>query len=323
MLIIIIALVIYIQVVFLKGLLGGIIISLLFFYRALNFLTQLQNSWNLHLSMFGSFDNLKAFQNLLLKNEEYISTKDYKKFRDQIELKNVTFKYADNHVLNDINLKIRQKETVAFVGESGSGKTTLMNIISGLLAIEDGRILIDNIDSKEINIKKYQNRIGYITQDPVIFNASIFDNITLWAEKSNVNITRFKNVIRKAHLEEFILSTAEKEETVLGNDGLNISGGQKQRISIARELYKDIDILIMDEATSSLDVETEKQIQINIDSLNGKLAILIVAHRLSTIQNADRIIFIKNGKIADDGKFKEIIKKNKDFSRMIELQSFK
>ncbi|MBK6732480.1 MAG: ATP-binding cassette domain-containing protein [Bacteroidetes bacterium] len=212
-------------------------------------------------------------------------------------MQEVVFSYGEKQILKKINLEILKNETIAFVGESGSGKTTLISLIAGLLPPDSGEYLIDTIDVKKINIESFQNRIGYITQEPVIFDDTIYNNITLWAPITKENIKRFWIVAEQANIYSFVADQKDAELSRLGNNGINISGGQKQRISIARELYKDIDFLFMDEATSALDSETENLIQENIEKLRGKCTIIIIAHRLSTIRNADRVVVMKSEKL--------------------------
>ena len=179
---------------------------------------------------------------------------------------------------------------------------------------------IDDTSRRELNTASFQKRIGYITQDPVIFTDTVFNNITLWAERTEENMSRFKKAVEKAAISGFVEDLLHKEDTLLGNNGINLSGGQKQRISIARELYKDIDILIMDEATSALDSETEKAIQDNIEALRGQYTILIVAHRLSTIKNADRIVLMNNGEVEQTGTYQQLTDTAPLFKRMVALQ---
>src|SRR5690606_1881132 len=160
-----------------------------------------------------------------------------------------------------------RNETIALVGESGSGKTTLMNLITGLLHPTNGRIQVDGIDLTEYNLHSYRSRIGYITQEPVIFDDTVFNNVSLWAEPTENNRQLCWEALEKANINTVVKELPEELNTKLGMNGISLSGGQKQRISIARELYKNVGILIMDEATSSLDTETEKRIQQNIDQL--------------------------------------------------------
>ena len=265
-------------------------------------------------------ENMKKFQQELETTKETDGTVYSKKFTSGFSLKNVSLQYGDKTVLQNINLVINKNETVAFAGESGSGKTSLVNILACLIPPDKGTMTIDDTDRTQLNAASFQKRIGYITQDPVIFNDTVFNNITLWAEATPENIQRYKMAADKAAIHSFINSLAEKENTLLGNNGINLSGGQKQRISIARELYKDIDILIMDEATSALDSETEKAIQDNIDALKGQYTILIVAHRLSTIKNADRIVLMNNGQVEQVGTYQQLTESTPMFKRMVSLQ---
>jgi ABC-type multidrug transport system fused ATPase/permease subunit len=165
-----------------------------------------------------------------------------------------------------------------------------------------------------------QERTGYITQDPVIFNDSVFNNVTFWDKKTDANLQKYRKAIQQAAILDFIEGLPEKEDSLLGNNGTNLSGGQRQRISIARELYKNVEILILDEATSALDSETERAIQENIDELKGQYTILIVAHRISTIKNADRIVVMNNGEITNIGAFKPLMDSSPYFKKLVELQ---
>ncbi len=320
LLIFVVAGVILAQVKFFGASLGPILISLLFFYRALTALLLMQSSWNYFLAASGSIDNMKKFQQELDSKKETDGAVVLNGFASAIELENVSLAYNGKTVLKNISLSINKNETVAFAGESGSGKTSLVNILACLIPPDEGNMKIDAVDRKELNAAAFQKKTGYITQDPVVFNDTIFNNITLWAKPTKENIDRFNKAISKAAIDTFIGTLAEKENTLLGNNGINLSGGQKQRISIARELYKDIDILIMDEATSALDSETEKAIQSNIDALKGQYTILIVAHRLSTIKNADRIVLLNNGEIEQAGTYQQLAETTPAFRRMVQLQ---
>lgn len=317
---VVVVVIIFLQVMYFGQSIGTIVLSLLFLYRALNNLMVLQVQWNGFLANAGSVENMSQFMDELNRHRETYGSKKLRHFDERIEVKNLSFAYGETSVLNDINLEINKNETVAFVGESGSGKTTLVNLLAGLMPPSSGQILVDGADLKEIDVRTYQRHIGYITQEPVIFSDSIFNNVTFWSEKTPENIERFWNALRRASIEEFVLSLPRKEESPLGTNGILVSGGQKQRLSIARELYKEVDILIMDEATSALDSETEKAIQENIDLLKGKHTFLIVAHRLSTVKSADRIVLMKNGRIEQSGGFEELTHASETFRRMVQLQ---
>jgi len=312
--------IVIIQIYFLGGNIGEILISLLFFYRALTSVASVQYFWNQYVSTTGSIDNIIDVQH----NFEKAQAPENRSYNEnspiKLSLKNLGFFYGKTQILKAINLDILPFSTVAFVGESGSGKTTLLNILSGLLPVEKGKFLINEQESTSIDISRYNKCIGYIAQEPVVFNDTVFNNVAFWDKKTKHNIIKFKRALEQASLLDFVESLQNKENTMLGNNGINLSGGQKQRIAIARELYKEIEILIMDEATSSLDSETEKNIQNQIDALKGKYTILIAAHRLSTVKNADQIVFMKNGKILHIGSFEETIENVGDFKRMVELQ---
>lgn len=320
LLIIIICLVMFIQVQYLGGNIGTMLISLMFFYRGLIALVGMQQNWNRFLQVSGSMENMLDFQDFLRKNLEKDGKERFEVFKNSIVLKNVDFYYGTTQILKNIDLSISKNTSIAFVGESGSGKTTLVNLISGLIPEDAGEITVDGIVLKNIKKSTYQNRIGYVSQDAVIFNDTIFNNITFWAEKTEENIRKFEKAITQAALSDLLVELPEGMETALGNNGINLSGGQKQRISIARELYKDIDILILDEATSALDSETEKEIQESIDALQGKYTILMIAHRLSTIRNVDQVVLMDKGKIVDVDTFENLVQNQDRFRKMVELQ---
>ena len=217
-------------------------------------------------------------------------------------------------------MEIQKNESVALVGESGSGKSTLINLIAGLLPEDGGIIEVDDQPLKSISKITYQERIGYVSQDSVVFNDTLYNNITLWAPKNEQNTARFVKSMQQASLWDFMKELPKGMDTELGNNGINLSGGQKQRVSIARELYKDIDILILDEATSALDSETEKSIQESINALQGKYTLIIVAHRLATIRNVDKIALLDKGRIVDIDSFQKLANKQNRFKKMVELQ---
>jgi len=214
----------------------------------------------------------------------------------------------------------KKGEKVAFVGESGSGKSTLVNIICGLYKPTAGNITINDKNIAEIQLSSYRSKIGYISQEPTIFFGTVYDNVTLWSEKNNKNTEKFWQSVKDANLDEFIKSLPLKENTMIGTNGINLSGGQRQRISIARELYKDIEILIMDEATSALDSQTELEVQKSVDMLDSDVIVISIAHRLSTIANANRIFVMKSGEVISDGTFAQLKKDSEYFRHLTLLQ---
>jgi ABC-type multidrug transport system fused ATPase/permease subunit len=320
-LVLIVAIVLLVQTRLLGSPIGPIIISLLFFYRALNSVMGMQTAWNYFLGNSGSIQNLIEFQGELKDQVEIKGTQTFNGFKNKLELTQVGFSYnGQKKVLNQVNLEIKKNQTIAFVGESGSGKTTLVNLIAGLLKPVSGTYLIDGSDINKLQIESFQNRIGYITQEPVVFTDTIYNNISLWEGNSPEMKERFFKAIKLGSIEDFIEGLPKKELTELGSNGVNLSGGQKQRIAIARELYKETDILILDEATSALDSETERVIKENIDQLKGRYTLLMVAHRLSTIRNSDMVVFMNEGQIECTGTFDELVNKSPKFKKMVELQ---
>ncbi|MGB6083334.1 ABC transporter ATP-binding protein [Moheibacter sp.] len=321
-LIILVSIIIVIQISVIGGSISTILLSLVFFYRAFGYLMVMQNAYNNYLASHGSLNNIfSLLDELNTGKEEFYNELDFQSFKDKIELKNIAFSYSpESKVLDDISLTILSKESVALVGESGSGKTTLANVIAGMFRPSSGELLVDGQNIENLKIKEYREKIGYITQESVIFNDTIFNNITFWSEKTPENFQKFQSALEAASIAGFVNELSEKEDTKLGNNGINLSGGQRQRISIAREIYKNAEILILDEATSALDSETEKEVQANIDIIRGKTTLIVIAHRLSTIKNIDKIILMKKGKIIESGSFEELMEKSPVFRNMVKLQ---
>lgn len=304
------------------GSISGIILSLLFFYRSLTYLLALQSYWNSVMASYGSLKNVKDFSQDLKDGNELKGKFKFQNFKKELKLDNLCFGYGEKHIISNISLAIEKDFVVAIVGESGSGKSTLMNILAGLFLPDQGTFTVDGIDLKDIDRAEYQKKIGYITQEAVIFDDTIFNNVSFWDHDTVENRKKCQEALRKAAVLDFVETLEHKEDSRLGNNGVMVSGGQKQRISIARELYKGIEILLMDEATSALDSETELGIQENIEKLRGEVTIVIIAHRLSTIKNADRIVLLNNGKIDAIGDFKELECHSNSFRKMVALQAF-
>ena len=260
---------------------------------------------------------INLYEQLDIKNTKPLVDKEYCDFKSEIRLSSVSFRYKqDKPVLNNINLSVFKGEFIGIAGLSGAGKTTLVDIIANLLNVEHGEILIDG--------KAYTKplRIGYIPQEFNILNASIRENIAFGY--SEIDDKKVIASLKKAQLYDFI--TENFKEGIYANPFVDTNGfsqGQKQRIAIARALYTDPDILILDEATSSLDLKTEDEICNVLKSLKGEKTIIAIAHRLSTIKSADRIVYMTNGTISDIAPFNELIHKSAGFKELVELASFK
>lgn len=250
--------------------------------------------------------------------KEKFGTIQLDKINGDFEFKNVSFGYTDKLVLNDLSFKIKANETVAFVGKSGVGKTTIFNLLCKMYDVNYGEITIDNINIKDLDKESIRGNITIISQNPYIFNMSIRDNLKL--VKSDLVEEDMINACKTACLDDFINELPDKYDTIVGEGGVNLSGGQKQRLAIARALVQKTEIILFDEATSSLDNETQQKIQKAINNMKNEYTILIIAHRLSTIINADRILYLENGKIEAEGTHKELLKKCKNYKMLYESE---
>jgi len=323
MTIIVVCAVILLHVTVFGSPLSGVIIILFFFYRVMQKIIDIQNNWNAYLAQSGAIENIKDYQNYLDQNRDsFYSGKDELSVFESLEMKDLSLSYAKNVILNNVSIHINRNAYIAFVGESGSGKTTLVNVLSALLPFDNGQFFINNRNIRSYDISSYKLKIGYVSQEPTIFNGNIFENITFWDERSEENISKVNKVIDMCSMRKFIDELDNGVDTMLGNNGINISGGQKQRISIARELYKNAEILILDEATSALDSETENNIQESLEALKGKITIISIAHRLSTVMNADCLYLLDKGNIVCSGTFNELREESIYFNKLAELQGF-
>lgn len=250
--------------------------------------------------------------------KEKFGTIQLDKINGDFEFKNVSFGYTDKLVLNDLSFKIKANETVAFVGKSGAGKTTIFNLLCKMYDVNFGEITIDNVNIKDLDKESIRGNITIISQNPYIFNMSIRDNLKL--VKSDLVEEDMINACKTACLDDFINELPDKYDTIVGEGGINLSGGQKQRLAIARALVQKTEIILFDEATSSLDNETQQKIQKAINNMKNEYTILIIAHRLSTIINADRILYLENGKIEAQGTHKELLKKCKNYKMLYESE---
>ena len=229
------------------------------------------------------------------------------KLEGSIKFVDVSFSYDTEEILKKMNFTIKPNEKIAFVGKSGAGKSTIFNLITHLYQVSSGKVLLDDININDLDCNTIRNNMSIITQNPYIFNFSIKDNLLL--AKEDATLKEIRNACRLACIDDYIMSLPDKYDTPLGENGIILSGGQKQRIAIARALLMQTEIILFDEATSALDNETQEQMQKAIDNLKGEYTILIIAHRLSTVIDADKIFVIDDGKIIDSGTHQELLKK--------------
>lgn len=251
--------------------------------------------------------------------KEEFGKKHLGKAHGDFEFKNVTFTYKNGHkVIDNMNFKIKANSTVAFVGKSGSGKTTVFNLLCKMYNIESGTITIDGIDINDLDKDSIRGNITIISQNPYIFNMSIRDNLRL--VKENLTDEEMKKACKTACLEEFIKSLPDGYDTIIGEGGINLSGGERQRLAIARALIQKTEIILFDEATSALDNETQANIKKAIDNMKNEYTILIIAHRLSTVIDCDRILFLDEGKIKAEGTHQELLNSCKNYQNLYESE---
>ena len=239
-------------------------------------------------------------------------------FKNQIEINNISFSYLDDVVINKLNLKIKKGKKIALVGQSGSGKSTIANLICRFYDVNKGNILIDNYDIKELSKKSLRKLIGLVSQDSILFNDSIKNNLLIG--KPEATDSEIIEALKVANAWEFVEKLPKKINSNIGDSGNKLSGGQKQRLGIARAILKNPPILILDEATSSLDSKSEKYVQAALENVMKNKTSIIIAHRLSTIKNVDEIIVLNRGEIAESGRHKELMSKKGIYYNLVKMQ---
>ena len=265
--------------------------------------------------------SLERINNILEEDERIIEKPNsivIKDLNDSVEFNNVSFGYGQEVVLNSINLSVKKGSSVALVGESGSGKSTMMDLLTRFYDVESGEVLIDGINVKDLAIKSLRGLIGIVSQESILFNTSVTENIAFGDE--NPSIEKVIEAAKTANAYDFIMGLENGFDTVIGERGNKLSGGQKQRLSIARAVYLDPQILILDEATSALDTESEQLVQSALERIMLGKTTFIIAHRLSTIINAEQIIVLSKGTIVEQGNHQDLLKLNGFYSKFCALQ---
>jgi len=285
---------------------------------------QITQAYNNIQKGIASEERINKILNAEITITEKSDAKSISTFNSGIEFKNVSFAYHkgdSGHVLKGINLDIPKGKTIALVGQSGSGKTTLADMVPRFYDVDDGELLIDSYNVKNLKIKDLRSLIGMVSQESILFNDTIFNNIAFGITNASKEDVMQAAKIANAH--DFIVAMPEGYETNIGDRGGKLSGGQRQRISIARAVLKNPPILILDEATSALDTESERLVQDALSNLMQNRTSLVIAHRLSTIANADEIIVMQQGQIAERGTHSELINQNGIYKKLCDMQSFK
>ena len=281
-------------------------------------LTELGDTFDLYQRAMASFNRIFSLKNE--SSEIGNGNIEFKKLENKIELKDVSFSYVDNfNVLNNVDLTIETGQTTAIVGSTGSGKSTLIKLLLRLYEINNGSISYDSNNLKDIELSSLREKVGLVSQDVFLFEGTVIENIAygdLNASESDV-----WNAAQKSEADEFINNLPQKEKTIVGERGQKLSGGQRQRISIARAILKNPEILILDEATSSVDNETEAAIQRSLDILKKDRTVIVIAHRLSTVRNADIIYVLENGSVVESGNHESLLDIEGVYSKLWSVQT--
>lgn len=268
----------------------------------------------------GSFERIESILNAPITIKEKKNAKVIDDLKESIVYDNVSFKYQQDYVLNNINLEIKKGETVAIVGQSGAGKSTLINLLPRFYDVNSGNILVDNTPLTDIKISSFRGLIGLVSQDSILFNDSVYNNIEFGRE--NVTEETVIKAAKVANAHDFIMELENGYDTNIGDQGNKLSGGQKQRISIARAILMNPPVLILDEATSSLDTESEKLVKDALYNLMNNRTSIIIAHRLSTVRRADKIVVLHQGEIKETGTHDELIQVEGIYKKLHDMQMF-
>ncbi len=303
----------------------GIILPILSIYavgaiKLLPAFQQIYGSIGLIKANIAAFDSIQEDLNnsFRVESEKQIIEEEYLNPKKQISLENIAFTYPSKEepALNQLSMTIPANSVIGVVGPSGAGKSTLIDIFLGLIEPQEGQLIVDHTIINDQNRRSWQNSIGFVAQSIFLSEGTIAENIAFGISNDQIDLDQVHKVIKLAHLDEFIETLNNGVDTKVGERGVQLSGGQRQRIGIARALYHKAEVIVFDEATSSLDGVTEKMIMDAIHDFSGKKTIILIAHRLRTVQKCDKIFFINNGTVADQGTYQELLKNNEHFKNM-------
>jgi ATP-binding cassette, subfamily B, bacterial MsbA len=291
------------------------------FYQVINPLKNLSTALYNVQKGTAALDRIEHLLNVENTIKESPNPQSISAFNNEIEFRNVSFNYGDKKILDNVNLKVQKGKMVALVGSSGAGKSTLVDLIPRFHDVSGGEILVDGVNIKDYRLFELRKLMGVVGQDPILFNDTIYSNITLGT--GGVSQQQVEEAAKIAHAHNFIGNKPEGYQTIVGDRGARLSGGERQRITIARAVLKNPPILILDEATSSLDTESERIVQDAINHLMQNRTCIVIAHRLSTVQHADEILVMEKGKVMERGNHTELISKNGLYKKLVDMQQVK
>ena len=315
------------QAVVFEAPIAPIFVALLLFHRGMQSMLAIQSGWQGTMNSIGSVEMVVEDLEQARAHEEDTGARTLGPLSEDIQFDSVYYAYnrEDGDVLRDINIEVPANRTVALVGESGAGKSTLVDMMTLMLRPRAGEIRVDGVPHDEIDVASWREQIGYVSQETVVFDDTIANNISLWRgdiEHDPALRERVIDAAERAHADHFIRDLPDGYKTVVGDRGVRLSGGQRQRLFVARELFKQPNLLLLDEATSDLDTASEQHIQDSIDALQGEVTVVIIAHRLSTVKNADRVYVLDDGEVVEAGSYHELrMRENGEFREMVEMQS--
>jgi len=322
-----IILVVVIQVTVLEAPLAPIFVAIVLFHRGMQTMVGVQKRWQTAMNRIGSLEMVVDEFEALEHHREPSGDTEIGPLQEGIEVRDVSFAYDDEEgdVLHAVSVSIPANTTVALVGESGAGKSTLVDMLTLMLRPRRGEVYIDGVPGDEVKLSAWRSQIGYVSQETAIFDDTVANNISLWkgdyTDDPEVR-AKVEEAARQAYAHNFITELPDGYQTVVGDNGVRLSGGQCQRLFVARELYKQPNLLILDEATSDLDSASEQHIQDSIDALQGEVTVVTIAHRLSTVKNADRIYVLDEGRVIESGTYHDLrMREDGQFREMVEMQS--
>jgi subfamily B ATP-binding cassette protein MsbA len=291
------------------------------FYQIINPIKALSTAFYNMQKGAAALDRIQELMDVENTITEIADARPIKEFSNSIELRNVQFSYGSKEILKNVSLTIKKGQTVALVGASGAGKSTMADLIPRFHDVTGGEILVDGVNIKDYKIYDLRRLIGVVSQEPILFNDTIYNNITLGT--GGATETQVEDAARVANAHNFIIKKKDGYQTIAGDRGSRLSGGERQRVTIARAVLKNPPILILDEATSSLDTESERIVQDAINVLMQNRTCIVIAHRLSTVQHADEIIVMNQGEIIERGSHKELMQIDSAYRKLVELQQLK